>query len=97
MGRPEDDDARLHDMGGNIGPADDRAPAGQPGDPDDHHVEVSTGHGHARIHPESLAVDALDDDTRAGMYHQDETDIVQDTTGEIRDIDQDPETIEVED
>ncbi|MGN6089273.1 MAG: hypothetical protein ACTHMZ_03090 [Actinomycetes bacterium] len=91
MGRPEDDDARLHDMGGAIGPAD-QSGAGES------RVDVATGGGHtARIHPESLAVDALDDDTRAGMYHQDETDIVQDTTGEIRDIDEDPPMIEVRD
>jgi hypothetical protein len=42
----------------------------------------------ARIHPESLAVDALPDDARTGTHHQDETDAVQDTTGELREIDE---------
>lgn len=104
MGRPQDDDPRLHDMGGAIGPADDRTAAEEPlgsvTDEGRQTVEVTAskeGYRPARIHPESLAVDALPDDARTGTTHQDETDAVVDTTGEVRDIDEDPDRIELRD
>lgn len=72
------DDARLHDMGGNIGPADDSSAASDRGE----------GRPSPTIDPNALAVDSMPDELRTGQWNQDETESVVDTTGEVRHLDE---------
>ena len=83
----------VHDMGGNIGPADDSSPgAGSSDEEIDANAGSAVlpeGEGHvtATDIANAMAVDALPDEVRTGQWNQDETDAVVDTTGELRELD----------